>query len=108
MEETCRALQQSENWLDELGWKDYDTLRRTVNRHFSLLADKLKLRYALSEREMRLCVLVLMGCFTDKQMADILCYGEKSIRTIKRNTAIKMGTTSRELRTFLIDMINNS
>ena len=108
VEDTCRALQQSENWLDEIGWKDYDTLRRTVNRHFRLLADKLKMRYALSEREMRLCVLVLMGCFTDKQMADILCYGEKSIRTIKRNTAIKMGTTSRELRTFLIDMIDNS
>ena len=105
IDETCRALQQSDKWLDEIGWNDYDALRRNINRHFSLLADKLKLRYALSEREVRLCVLVLMGCFTDKQMADILCYGEKSIRTIKRNTAIKMGTTSRELRTFLIDMI---
>ena len=75
-----------------------------VNQNFLMLANKLKAKHLLNDKEIRLCVLVLIGNFSSKQMADILCYGEKSIRSIKRNTAVKLGTNSSNLRDFLLQM----
>ena len=72
-----------------------------------MLANKLSCTHALNEKEIRLCILVFLGYYTDKQMADILCYSDKSIRAIKRNTALKLGTTSANLHRFLVEMVLN-
>ena len=105
IEEQCLMFQQTEYFHEILHWNDFQQLCEVINRRFLFLADKLKRLDLLNEQELRLCFLVLIGQFSDKQMADILNYSSKSIRTIKRNTAIKMNTTSKNLRTFLLEIV---
>ena len=105
IEYACSAIRSESNWQNRINWKDYDLLCEYIDKHFFFFAHELKEHKDLSEREIRLCILVLIGGFSDKQMADILCYGEKSIRGIKRYVAKKMGTNSANLRNFLLNLI---
>lgn len=103
IQENCDVLTNSDNIVDSLQWKNYDKFCECVNVNFFLLADKLKATSNLNEKEIRFCVLVLIGSYTDKQMADILYYSYNSIRSTKRILAKKLGTTSANLRSFLIE-----
>ena len=98
----CELLYQSDDVLATIHWNDYRKMCEFINRHFFLLADKLKATKNLSEKEIRLCVLVLVSSFSDKQIADILYYSYKTIRSTKRHIALKLGTTSANLRAYLI------
>jgi len=100
----CRTITDASSLQKVLCWNDYNTMCDVVNNRMFGLADKLKAQCALSEKELRLCVLVVLGTFHDKEMAEILCYGDNSIRSIKRYVAQKLGTTSRHLRTFLLHL----
>ena len=104
IESVCQYLRSKSNWQQEIDWNNYDLLCEYVNKHFFFLAQALKERNVLNEKEIRLCFLVMIGGFTDKQMAGILWYGEKSIRSIKRITAHKLGTNAANLRHFLINL----
>lgn len=103
IQENCAILAGSDNFLDSIQWKNYDKFCESINIHFFLFADKLKALGCLNEKEIRLCVLVLIGSFTDKQMADILYYSHNTIRSTKRNLALKLGTTSANLHSFLTE-----
>ena len=107
IETTCSTLRNSKDILSELDWKDYSRMCAITNTLFNKLADSLQ-KMGLSEREVRLCVLVLINGYSDKQMADILCYGEKSIRGIKRYVANKLGTSSANMRVFMIELITKT
>ena len=100
----CQILQHSDNMLKAIQWKDFDNLCEATNHLFFLFANKLKALNILSEKEIRLCILVLIGSLSDKEMADILYYSHKTIRSTKRNVALKMGTTSANFRSYLIEM----
>lgn len=102
IQENCEVLACSDNVMDSIQWKKYENFCEFINTHFFLLADKLKATGCLNEKEIRLCVLVLIGSLSDKQMANILYYSYKSIRSTKRTLAIKLGTTSANLRSFLM------
>ena len=105
IEKACSAIGSNKNWQEVIHWKDYDPLCEFIDTHFFFFAHILKEKHVLNDKEIRLCILVLLGGFSDKQMADILCYSEKSIRSIKRITAQKLGTSSAKLRSFLIEML---
>ena len=105
IERKINILQEDNNWQHTIQWKKYDSLCRYFDEHFFLFSHKLQERQILNEKEIRLCFLVVLGRFSDKQLASILCYGEKSIRGIKRRTAQKLGTTSAELRVFLHNVV---
>ena len=104
IETTCSTLRNSKDILSELNWKDYPQMCKIVNHHFNKLATTLQ-KMNLSEQEVRLCILVVIGGFLDKQMADILYYSHKSIRSTKRHIALKLGTTSANMRAFLMEKI---
>ena len=99
------ALRHADDWRKTLCWNNYEQFCEVVNKHFFLLADKLKAAGQLNEKELRLCMLVLMDCFDSRQMATILYYGESGIRNFKQHTAKKLGTTSRDLREHLFRMM---
>ena len=105
IEQACSAIRCNKKWKDEINWKEYDLLCEFVDTHFFFFAHKLQEKHILNEKEIRLSILVLLGGFSDKQMADILYYSENSIRSIKRNTAQKLGTSSAKFRPFLIEML---
>ena len=103
LEGNCHTLSLSHNMLNDLHWKNSEELYETVNTLFCQLANKLKAIGSLNEKEIRLCILVLIGNMKDKEIADILCYSDKTIRGTKRKVAIKLGTTSAGLRNFLLN-----
>ena len=90
------------NVKDELCWKDFDKMCTIVNRRMFGLADKLKAKGLSKEKDIQLCVLVVINKFRDRQMADLLNYADTSIRGIKRSVAISLGTTSKNMRSFLL------
>lgn len=104
VETTCSAIRQSPDWQQVIGWKNYDKMCEIVNKNFYLLANKLKNTGKLNESEIRLCVLVLIGGFSSKQMAGYLNYAESGIRNYKQRIAQKLGTSSKNLRLFLLDL----
>ena len=104
IERNCELISQSDTFPQNICWKDYKKMCEIVNNSFGVLATKLQTTYSLSEKEVRLCVLVLLGSFSDKQMAKMLFYSYNSIRSTKRHVAIKLGSTSANLRSILIDI----
>ena len=103
--EICMAIRSDSNWQQTISWKDYKKLCEFIDKHLFFFAHRLKVKNVLNEKEVRLCILILIGGFSDKQMADFLYYAENSIRGIKRYTAKKLGTSSANLRQFLMQML---
>lgn len=107
IEATCELIRQYDNWDKELHWKDYNELCDFTNHHFYLLARKLQSVYHLDEKEVRLCVLVLLDKFNNDALAKILHYG-KGIRTYKSRLNTKLGNKGNDLRTKLIQIAVSS
>ena len=100
----CQILNSPESIRENLAWNDYAKLCTIADTLFSFIASKLQKTNLLNDKEIRLCILVLIGTLNSKQMADLLCYGESGIRNFKSHTASKLGTNGKELQDFLIKM----
>lgn len=98
------ALKESKNILLAIHWNDEERLMAFMNDNFHQIVNKLISTQVVNDREIKLCILVFLGCFSDKQMAEILFYSDKSIRGTKRKVAQKLGTSSAKLRTFLLNI----
>lgn len=102
IQSNCKWFTKSNDIQNLLQKGNYNKVCELVNIHFSMLADKLKINGKLNEKDVCLCIYVMDGSFTDKQIADILYYSHNTIRSIKRYVAKKMGTTSANLQSFLL------
>ncbi len=60
IEQNYAVLTQSPNIFTDIHWKDYNALCQIINDNFGMLAAKLQGIYHLSEKEIRLCILVLL------------------------------------------------
>ena len=98
----CAMLQDKDKIVKTLSWKNYDKMCVIVDKQFYLLASKLRSKQVLNETEIRLCVLTLLDC-GHEQMAELLYRSPSSIGTQKMRVAKKLGTTSRDLRSYLIE-----
>ena len=104
VEERSNILAHSSALKEDLCWNDFDKMCNVINQHFGLLAGKLQQSYHLSEREIRLCVLTLLNLGYD-QMAKMLFYAPNGVGKFKLRVAQKLGTTAKNLRQFLIQII---
>ena len=104
IEQNYAVLTQSPNIFTDIHWKDYNALCQIINDNFGMLAAKLQGIYHLSEKEIRLCILVLLEITNSKQMAEMLYYSESGIRNFKNRTAKKLGTNSIEMRNALLKL----
>ncbi len=82
---------------------DFEALCKIVDRRFYMLASKLRKTQALNETEVRLCILVLLD-LSRAEIANTLPYALNSVGKLKDHTAKKLGTTGKNLRTFLVRM----
>ena len=107
LEEQCKLFASSSNLVVDLCWKDYESMCNVINKHFWMLA--LKLRQAnLTEKEVRLCVLVLLN-LSRIQMAGMLFYSPNGMGKFKYRVSQKLSTEGKNLRKYLIDLaIDNS
>ena len=58
----------------------------------------------VNEKELRLCILVAIGKFSNKEMADILFYDDHSLRSVKSRIAGKLGVLGKNMRSFLLNL----
>lgn len=103
VEKQCRLLRRTKR-LHELNWTDYSKMCESVNARFNLLISKLETYECLSERETRLCVLVMIG-FNRFRISELLNYSYSGVGKLKDTTAKKLGTTGRKLHDFLLQLV---
>lgn len=106
LEYQCRVLRQSANLREELHWKNYAEFSAVCNERLSNIVAKLEQR-GLTEREIRICVLVLIG-LSYAQMADVLIRAESGIGKDKYMVAKRLGVSVRDLQKTLQDIANET
>lgn len=96
----------TEQIAHELCWRNFNLMCQIINARMNGLIDKLSQSHPnLTKKEVRLCVLVLID-LSRKQMAELLTYAENGIGKFKYSTAQKMGTTSLNMRAYLLQIIS--
>ena len=104
VESACKHLSDSDNWKKELCWNNYSGMCEIVNLRFYDFVTCLH-PFHLSEKQVRLCVLILLKASTE-QMVDNIPYAKSGLGKFKLTTACKLGTTTREMRTFLLNLLS--
>ena len=99
LEQQCRALRKSTQLRTDLQWDDYRLFSQLCNTRFSGLVDQLENR-GLSEREVRICILVLIGLSYAK-MAEFLYRAESGIGKDKYMIAKHLGISAKDLKSEL-------
>ena len=102
IEDVCLHIQQSKDMRAELSWGNYEQMCTIINRRMYGMADRLQ-SLSLSEKEVRLCILVLLQVGTE-QMVDMIPYAHSGLGKFKYTTARKMGTTTTQLRAFILNL----
>ena len=103
IEKSCQLFRDNQVFNDRLHWKDYGMMCESANRYLYNIATHLQ-PYNLSEKEVRLCILVLLKASTEK-MVDLIPYAQSGIGKFKYTTARKLGTTTANMRTFILDLL---
>ena len=103
VESVCHQFHDPNNIRKDLRWNDYEIMCSIVNFRMFGIVDQLH-AYSLSEKEIRLCLLVLFQAST-KQMVDLLPYAQSGLGKLKYTTARKLGTNTSNLRIFLLSMM---
>ncbi len=103
LDEQCQILANSSDIKKELCWNDYNKMCAIVNLCLYGIIDKLS-SFQLSEKEIRLCVLVLIQASTE-QMVDMIPYAHSGLGKFKYTTARKLGTTTREMRSYMLNLL---
>ena len=96
LEQQCRALRQSKKLRDELQLDDYGQFCAICNKQLGGIADKLEQR-GLSEREIRICVLVFIG-LSYAEIAEVLYRAESGIGKDKYVIAKRLGVSIKDLQ----------
>lgn len=102
IEQLGQRLRQSAQPKKTIPWQDFTALCTYGDAHLFGMPGKLLAR-GLSEREVRLSLLVLLG-FSYAEMADILNRAENGIGKDKYLIAKKLGVSARDLQTTLLEM----
>ena len=89
-------LRRSAQVRTDLQWYDYHLFSEACNTQLSGIVSKLE-RRGLSEREIRICVLVMIG-FSYAEMADILYRAENGIGKDKYMIAKHLGIRAKDLK----------
>ena len=104
VETICANINESENWKKELCWNHYSQMCEMVNLRIYGFVTCLS-PFCLSEKEVRLCILILLKAGTEK-MVDSIPYAKSGLGKFKLTTARKLGTTTREMRNFLLNLMS--
>ncbi len=101
IENQCAVLRQSSTFRKDVSWKDFDKMCSVINNQLFFLANKLKQLDVLSEKEIRLCILIVID-FSYKEIAEILPYSLSGLGKFKYSTAKKLSSDTKNMRRMLI------
>jgi hypothetical protein len=102
--EKCVLLGNEDQLKNVLAWNDFETMCHNIDQHFYLFATKLRSKHVLNETEIRLCILVLLD-MNRMVISKNLPYALNSVGKLKDHTAKLLGTTGKNLRSFLLKMV---
>ena len=102
IEAFCKTIQDDSDLKAKLSWNNFDKMCEIVDDRMYGLATKLKERYSMDLNNLRICVLITIGNFTNKEMATILSYDEHTFRTIKNRVAKNLNVSGKNMRDFFL------
>ena len=94
----------SVHFLSTNTWKDGSKLREQANIYCGNIFYRLEETYHLSEQDIKICLMVLLE-FSREQMANYLYVQPNTISKAKNKIAKQLGTSSAQLREFLITFL---
>ena len=103
VEERCALYRTSQHITKDLSWNDFDRMCQIVDQQFFMIASKLRRKQILNETEVRLCILVLIN-LNRTGISATLPYSISGVGKLKDQTSKKMGTTGKNLRSFLLKL----
>ena len=103
MELFCQLCENDKYYYEHLHWNNYAEMCEIVNRYLYNVIARLE-PYNLSEKETRLCVLVLLKATTD-QMVNLIPYSHSGLGKFKYTIARKLGTKTAQMRPFILELL---
>lgn len=85
-------------------WRNYPIFYEMADKQLNGIATRLSKQYHLSQRDIQICVATLYK-FSAKDTALVLNCAHSSIGKLKSITAEKLGTISKNLRLFLLNLL---
>ena len=104
IENRCKVLRATSNLKEQLVWRQYEEMCRLIDQQFYLLTGKLKQQEKFNERDIRLCVLVLID-LNHTDIANLMYVEEGSVGKLKERTAKKLHTTRKNMRQALLKLV---
>ena len=104
IENKCKVLRDTSNLKEQLHWRQYEEMCRFIDQQFYLLTGKLKQQEQFNERDIRLCVLVLID-LSHTGIANLMYVEEGSVGKLKERTAKKLHTTRKNMRQTLLKLV---
>lgn len=99
-----RVFDRSIHFVADTIWKNEKHLRELANLHFDDMFIRLEKNYHFNERELQICLMVLME-YSREKMTNILLVQPNTISKAKNKIAKEMNTSSVQLRDCLIDFL---
>jgi len=99
----CQLMHDNQSIVEQLRWNNYNEMCEVANRYMYNIVKQLQ-PYNLSEKETRLCVLILLNATTE-QMVELIPYAHSGLGKFKYTTARKLGTTTPKMRIYLLDLL---
>lgn len=90
--------------FDSAIWSDDEALCQTADRQLYNIYTRLYSLFAINTQDLKICILTLYGA-SRIQISEKTFRAVSSVPKLRANTAKKLGTTSANLRTFLIDFM---
>ena len=103
IEKFSKLIQCDKDLIENLHWNNYLEMCKYSNRYLFNIINQLQ-PYNLSQKEVRLCILVLLKLDTS-QMINMIPYSRSGIGKLKYTTSKKLGTTTPNLRSFLMNLL---
>lgn len=85
-------------------WNNDDLLCKTADRQLYNIYTRLHTQFSIDIQDLKICILTLYDA-SRAQIATNIFRAVSSVPKLRTNTAKKLGTTSTNLRTFLIDFL---
>ena len=103
IDKSCQILRNNQDIHNHLHWNNYNEMCEYANRYLYNIIIQLQ-PFNLSEKEIRLCVLVLIKATTE-QMVELIPYAHSGLGKFKYTIARKLGTTTSKMREFMLDLL---
>ena len=103
IEQFSALIRCNQDLREHLHWNNFAEMCTLSNRYLYNIVTQLQ-PYNLSQKELRLCILVLLKAPTN-QMVDMIPYSHSGLGKFKNTTARKIGTTTTNFRLFLLNLL---